>query len=361
MSQALKLHEKLKTQVRTERKITHEILRTLQEFDITQSYRELGYSSLYNYLVQSHGYSEGAANRRIQASRLLKQCPHAAIKIEEGKLNLSQLALAQSAIKQEEKKSSIKITNEQKQKTLEGLEGKNHFETQKILVETFPQFEISKHKTIPTKNKTVQVQLEFSAQDWNKIQSLLAHMSHKVPDQKLETALLYWANQIEKQKLKVAHTKSHASASNESASGNCAEPSSTLKASTSSATRTETIPTYSTKASTHSATQADSNPPSSTKTAATDSSNLTPKRRWKSRRRYISVKVKNLVFKKAEHRCEYRSPLTGERCASSYFLDIDHIKPLALGGLNDQSNLRALCRSHNHLMAKQMHLLWPHS
>src|ERR1044072_9978170 len=134
MSHALKLDLKLKTQVLNERKITHEILLTLQELDLTQSYRELGYSSLYEYLTKRHGYSEGAANRRIQASRLIRSCPEIVGKIQEGKINLSQLSLVQSAFRQTEKKSSLKISKEKKTETLNSLVGLNHFETQKVLI-----------------------------------------------------------------------------------------------------------------------------------------------------------------------------------------------------------------------------------
>src|ERR1044072_4946416 len=185
MSHALKLDLKLKSQISSEIKITHEILLTLQELDLTQSYRELGYSSLYEYLTKRHGYSEGAANRRIQASRLIRSCPEVVDKIQQGKLNLSQLALMQSAIKQTEKKSSLKVTKEKKTETLHGLVGLNHFETQKVLINTFNSFEVPKPQVIPIKNKKIQVNLEFNEKDWDQVQGLLKSMSHKIPDQRV--------------------------------------------------------------------------------------------------------------------------------------------------------------------------------
>ncbi|MGE0527914.1 MAG: HNH endonuclease, partial [Bdellovibrionales bacterium] len=38
--------------------------------------------------------------------------------------------------------------------------------------------------------------------------------------------------------------------------------------------------------------------------------------------------------------------MTGRRCESSHQLEADHIVPRALGGRDDISNLRCLCRSH---------------
>ncbi|WP_397427890.1 HNH endonuclease [Pseudolysinimonas sp.] len=38
---------------------------------------------------------------------------------------------------------------------------------------------------------------------------------------------------------------------------------------------------------------------------------------------------------------------TGVRCLSRQFLELDHVKPRALGGGDEASNLRLLCRAHN--------------
>lgn len=45
------------------------------------------------------------------------------------------------------------------------------------------------------------------------------------------------------------------------------------------------------------------------------------------------------IFEKADHKCE--------NCKSEYALEIDHIQPKALGGTNDEGNLRLLCRNCN--------------
>jgi hypothetical protein len=59
------------------------------------------------------------------------------------------------------------------------------------------------------------------------------------------------------------------------------------------------------------------------------------------------VKRTRQVLQKAQGRCAYRDPRTGIQCASRYQIQIDHIKPKALGGTNQAENLRALCRQHN--------------
>lgn len=43
-----------------------------------------------------------------------------------------------------------------------------------------------------------------------------------------------------------------------------------------------------------------------------------------------------------------------KRCESRYRLQIDHIKPIALGGKTEIKNLRHLCQAHNLRMAAEM-------
>jgi 5-methylcytosine-specific restriction endonuclease McrA len=331
MSQALILDQKLYSQVQTERKITHEILLMIQTMDILQSYRKLGYYSLFDYLVRRFGYSEGAANRRISAARLLRQVPEIAPQIQEGKLNLSQLAQAQTAINQQEKKTRKKISREKKKEALASLIGKNSFETKKSLIQDFENFIPPKPRVIPTKNKKVQVHLEFDESDWTKIQSLLSHMSHKVPDKKVESALLYWASEIEKKKL-ATQVKQE--------------------------TRLEKIEASRCQMQDIQDKNKAENKLIAKETVNSNEQRISPplRRQSKTTRKSISSKVRHLLLRKANFQCQYISPMTGKKCDSHSFLDIDHITPLALGGTNEEKNLRILCRAHNHLLAKQMHL-----
>lgn len=327
MSRAKTLDQQLRGQVQTERKITHEILLTIQTIEITQCFLELGYPSLFSYLTQSIGYSEGAANRRISAARLLKQCPEVASKIQSGKINLSQMALAQAAIKQEEKKSRTKISLQNKKEILVALEGKNHLETQKTLLKTFPDFAVPKPKVMAAKNNKIQVNLEFSEEEWEKVTNLMAQLSHKVPDQKLESALLYWAAQVEKKRTEQIEKEPRKQATFEAENDVVTAEAAVVKQ------------TFDTDAAV---------------TRQTCDADTAVKTR--NKRQYISVKTKHHIFQKALRRCEYISPLTGARCSSKHYLDIEHTKPLALGGANNPENLRIMCRAHNQLLAKQMYL-----
>lgn len=57
--------------------------------------------------------------------------------------------------------------------------------------------------------------------------------------------------------------------------------------------------------------------------------------------RYIPASLKRTVWLRDQGQCTYKD------CRSKYFLELDHIQPLALGGKTELSNLRLLCRVHN--------------
>lgn len=68
--------------------------------------------------------------------------------------------------------------------------------------------------------------------------------------------------------------------------------------------------------------------------------------------RKVPRSVRAAVFERDGHRCTYESA-KGHRCASTAFLEIDHVVPFAQGGKHDETNLRVRCFAHNQLYAAQ--------
>lgn len=68
----------------------------------------------------------------------------------------------------------------------------------------------------------------------------------------------------------------------------------------------------------------------------------------------ISKGRREKLIRKAGGRCTFRDPVSGKVCGSRFQLEIDHIQPRALGGSNDPSNLRVLCRQHNQRAARKI-------
>ncbi len=67
---------------------------------------------------------------------------------------------------------------------------------------------------------------------------------------------------------------------------------------------------------------------------------------YQSRNRYIPRGLKQKLLAAADFRCQFVSP-EGNRCQQTRYLDVDHIHPIAMGGLTEWSNLQILCRAHN--------------
>lgn len=68
--------------------------------------------------------------------------------------------------------------------------------------------------------------------------------------------------------------------------------------------------------------------------------------------RYIPRAVRRAVWARDEGRCRFVSA-TGRRCEARCGLEIDHVRPVSLGGTNESGNLRLLCRAHNQLEAER--------
>lgn len=68
--------------------------------------------------------------------------------------------------------------------------------------------------------------------------------------------------------------------------------------------------------------------------------------------RYIPAATKDSVYVRDNGRCTFTRG--GRRCASTQALQIDHVRPVALGGEGTEENLRLLCAYHNRLEAERL-------
>lgn len=70
--------------------------------------------------------------------------------------------------------------------------------------------------------------------------------------------------------------------------------------------------------------------------------------------RAAGIVLRRELLKRAGHRCEFMSEITGRRCDSTQFLECDHKIPHFLCGETSQQNMRVLCAQHNKLMFRQL-------
>jgi hypothetical protein len=62
--------------------------------------------------------------------------------------------------------------------------------------------------------------------------------------------------------------------------------------------------------------------------------------------RYISRRVRRMVFKRSENQCEQVHP-DGQRCVSKFQMQFDHITAFSKNGSAEITNIQHLCRVHN--------------
>jgi len=182
----LEIQNRLTHLVKEERKITHEILQLLLLALEKKTYLELGYPSLFEWLVKGFGYSNAAAYRRIEAARLLQTLPEVAEKLENGEVNLSVLAKAQTAFRAEEK-AGRPVSVEEKRELVEQLEGKSQAQAESKIREVFPETEKKEAKRVVNES-CVRVSLNLSpeaAQNLARVRELLSHKYPQATDGEL--------------------------------------------------------------------------------------------------------------------------------------------------------------------------------
>ena len=311
--------------VRTERKITHQILLHINEIEERKLYAERGHDSMKSYLTKELGYSGGSADRRIQAARLLKEIPSIGEKIEDGKINLTQLSQVQRGLNECAKKGE-EVSSEKTFEVLAKLENLNSFETQKVLAVEMDLPIHTVEKIWPQKDGSVRMDHSFSAEQFADLELAKSLLSHVCPNGSFVEVIATLAKEFNQRKLHGRTTQSKLIELKE-------QQEKQQKIQTSDQNRQPLL--HVTQSGT-----------------ATSTSKKIQTKKSKFNRDYTSVHKKRFLFRKAHHCCEYQDPKTGRKCGSKYQLQIDHQHPLALGGSNELSNLRVLCRTHNALAAR---------
>ena len=327
------INEHLMILVKNERKITHEILTHIYLFEKCNGPVKMGYSSTFQYLTRHLGYSDDQAYRRLKAAKVLCDVPEAAEQLQKGQLNLSQAAQAQKAFEQAQRENNKPVTAELKKDLLLQIKNQNNFNTEKILSESLSLKPSTTEQVKPQINKTVQVQIQFTENQYKKIEMLKSLVSHKVPEQKLADVLELALDFFIEKKSVVSKAKE----------------SSTNKLATKELSKNDLSKKHLSQVESFK-----KNENQNEVNVGNLSQRLMETQMQCSKKRsYIPVKIKQKLFQRSGGCCEYISE-SGAKCHSRFKMQIDHLHPLAFSGRNNIENLRHLCSSHNLLAASQM-------
>lgn len=284
--------------VKRERELAAQILWHLREIEARKLFASLGYSSLFEYAVKELRYSDGAAMRRINAMRLLREIPEVEDALKNGSLTISHLSSAQSFFRAEEKTETPTIyTSSEKQNLVLSLQGKSRREADKVFTCLSPEYlaqSLEKIKVVTETSSKLETVVDQRVLD--KLERIRQLASHKLKSQSMAELIEFLAD-LGLEKLEVKKPK--------------------------------TI-----------------TPP------AEPEANLS-KPDLVSSSRYIPVEMRRRLLDRAQHRCELVDAKSKHRCEAKRFLQVDHIVPLALGGKTNFENLRILCSTHNQWAATQ--------
>jgi phage terminase small subunit len=314
---------------RSERKITHIVLWHINEVERRGLYAQLRYDSIFKYISQHLGYGEKAAYERMHASRLLGKMPELAAKMEAGTLNLTQVVQVQSCINKEARAGN-KIDQVQTAKIFEKIESLSGEKTLKTLAIEFNQPIQAREVIQPQRDNTVRAGLTFSDEDMEVLKHVKNLMSHVLPNPTWAELIVHLAKkqikaiegkQVEKEK--ILRNRLQAQIAGMKEVGNECERKSEIE-----------------------------NGESKVSTRTTHRFGVT------RGRKSIKITIRRQLMEKAGKCCEFINPTNGQRCDGVHQLQVDHKIPIALGGSNNISNLRILCRTHNLLEAKRCGLNW---
>lgn len=181
--------------VRSERKMTHQILLHIMEVESRRLYANLGFDSMFSYLTRGLNYSESGAYRRLQSARLLKNLDTptreaTVANLEEGKLNLSQLSLVQKELRSDKQNLKPKIAVKN---LLSKIENKSSLETQKILSRELNKPIEKKEIKTPQADESVSITMNFSKEEFEELQKAQSLLSHVAISSQLKELFLVLA------------------------------------------------------------------------------------------------------------------------------------------------------------------------
>ena len=319
--------------VQKEREAITTVVSYLSEIEKRKLYLKEAYSSLFSFVTQKFHYSEGAAYRRIQASKVSQIYPEVLELLSKGKVSLMTLSLIEPHLMKENGKELIeKIIGKSKREVefiLSGLSLKKV--SYRDVIRRLP-VKVSGSFPQPVESKTAQnftftgesassssgsetntkedvghlvspvrkIKVEFVAEEGlaGKIERAKEILRHKFPEGKFEDIF----NQALEDLLEKRDPMRKAERAKK---------------------------------------KEEAKAPSEIKIKEN-----TPEKSEKFLSRYISQETKRRVWERDGGRCSYESA-DGRRCGERNFIQIDHVQPFALWGKSTEENLRLLCAQHN--------------
>lgn len=180
------LNKETELAVKQERASTSIVVKHFQEIYDRKLHLQRGYPSLFEMATKYFGYCAGAAQRRINSMRLLKDLPEVEIKIESGELSLTTASTLQIFFTNEAKDKNA-YTKTEKLKVVEWCLTKSKREVERALVTLSPERE-KRESLTHTSEDRLRLSISISEelhQKLNRLKDLWSHTNPSLSTEKL--------------------------------------------------------------------------------------------------------------------------------------------------------------------------------
>jgi hypothetical protein len=297
----LNIITRLKNLRHREHESTVEIIESLVQCNREKAYLEYGCATIFDFLRTGLNYSPAAASRRYKAMKCAERFPRVIAMLRDHQLSLSTLAHAESLLGE--------VSNPEE--LLDRLAGKSHRDVERI---------VALERPVPRKPKEIVRRVAVKPVTSVKTTAPLLEMPAAEPriaepvEERVTVRTSLGAGDFEAfERARAIISRKHPGATVEDALNELVEFFLKHKA------------------------------PRQRK----------PARPNTTRTRHIPNATRDQVMLRDEQRCTFVSK-AGHRCRFTHNLQIDHIKPFALGGSHDAQNLRVLCAAHNRHVARKV-------
>jgi hypothetical protein len=175
------LLEKLTNLVQSEKKMTAEIIEYISEVDRRRLYLKLGFTSLFQYLTESQGYTPGSAQRRIDSARLLAELPELKVEIEEGQINLMQISAMARSVR-EVKKTGRRVSATQKRDILNAIKQQDLPKSEQTIAEMLSITPKIQEKKSVQRDESVRLEMTFTKEQMALLEDVKHIISNKYPN-----------------------------------------------------------------------------------------------------------------------------------------------------------------------------------
>ncbi len=309
----LELLNLIKEKSRQERNLTLEVINLIREVEKRRLYLKLNFGSLFEYVTKELGFEESAANRRISASRLIREFPESEEEIRDGSLTLSNIVQAQVFIRREEKLKSKSLPREEKKKVMDLVKNKSARNAKITLLQVFPEQVVLNEFMRQVTAEYVEVKVILNEKVISKLNKLRGLLSHKHPNMSYSELIEELTNMA----IKKLDLEEKGSRRNATLTAKELDP--TIKESESNVNKIK-----------------NTTPPLS----AVEQPN-------KQNSRYIPSEVKRAVWKRDKSQCVFKESQNHEQCGSRFQLEYHHEIPFAKGGRPLAENIKLYCKRHN--------------